>query len=205
MEDWITLADYASELVGYRSVASLKNDARAGKIEARKDGRNWEVNRDGARAQVLIRQAEEQRAARDRRAKERIAAANAQDTIAKLQEIIEEKNATIAELEDTIASQKDVIDKLEKAAQEASIRYQTAEHLFELLNTGTKRTTGQTSKKKNSSDKQARAEQDAQMLAQWKAYREANEGATVTMFAEAIGRPRTTVGSAIRRAKQAQA
>lgn len=200
MEDWITLADYAAELVGYRSVASLKNDARAGKLEARKDGRNWEINRDGAHAQALIRQAEEQREARDRRAKERIAAANAQDTIAKLQEVIEEKNATIAELKDTIDSQKEVIDRLEKAEQEASIRYQTAEHLFELLNTGTKRTTGKTSRKA-SHDKEAQAEQDAQLLEQWEAYRAGHAAATIKTFAESVGRPRTTVGSAIRRAQ----
>ena len=199
MEDWITLADYAAELVGYRSVASLKNDARAGKIEARKDGRNWEVNRDGARAQALIRQAEEQRAARDRRAKERIAAANAQDTIARLQETIEERNATIADLEDTIAEQKEVIAKLEEASREASIRYQTAEHLFELLNTGTKHTAGRTVRN-TSTDRQPQDERDAQTLAQWNAYLSEHPEATKAEFAQSIGRARTTVTAQIKRA-----
>ncbi len=192
MAHWIPLADYVELLQGFKSAATIKayangsiSPSRRPRIEAelKKDtpGRRatWYIDEDGERAKALISKAQAWKAERDKpTTAEMLEDARAEieslhDTIDTLNNTIVSKNKTIDDMQDTIDKLQKTIDSMEKERPKRR----------------TKRSSG------------AQVEADAALLEQWEAYKQAHAEATVKQFAEAIGRPRTTVGSAIRRAQ----
>lgn len=196
MTHLIPLADYVALLHGYKSVATIKayangaiSPSKSPRIEAElvKDtpGRRatWYIDEDGERAKALISAAQAWKAERDKPTDaEMLEDARAEieslhDTIDKLNETIVSKSRTIDDMRETIDKLQKTIDSMEK----------------EKPRRRAKRSGG------------AQATADAELLEQWRAYAGEHAEATIKDFAASIGRPRTTVGSAIRRAKQAQA
>ncbi|RYQ44120.1 hypothetical protein [Bifidobacterium pseudolongum] len=196
MTHWIPLTDYVEMLHGYKSAATIKAWANGSispsghpRIEARlvkddpKRRATWHIDADGERAKALISKANEWKAERDK--------PTDAEMLADAQLEIESLRDTIDTLNKTIVSRNETIDDMQKTID-------TLQNTIDIMEKGKPKRRG-----KRSSAEQVEA--DAEMLEQWEAYSEAHEGATVTEFAASIGRPRTTVGSAIRRAKQARA
>lgn len=196
MVHWIPLTDYVDLLHGFKSAATIKAWANGSispsghpRIEAKlfKDDPHrratWHIDADGERAKALISKAQAWKAERDKPTVEelledaRAEIESLHDTIDTLNNTIVSKNKTIDDMQDTIDKLKKTIDSMEKGKPKRRA----------------KRSSG------------AQAEADAKLLEQWEAWSKTHTDTTVKAFAEAIGRPRTTVGSAIRRAKQAQA
>lgn len=192
MVHWIPLTDYVDLLHGFKSAATIKAWANGSispsghpRIEAKlfKDDPHrratWHIDADGERAKALISKAQAWKAERDKPTTEelledaRAEIESLRDTIDTLNNTIVSKNKTIDDMQDTIDKLQKTIDSMEKGKP----------------------------KRRGKRSGGAQVEADAQMLAQWQAYTAEHEGATVSAFAEAIGRPRTTVGSAIRRAQ----
>lgn len=195
MAHWIPLNDYVEMLHGYKSAATIKAWANGSispsghpRIEARliKDDprrrATWHIDVDGERAKELISKAERWKTEREKPSDAEMLA-DAQLEIESLRDTIDTLNNTIVSKNKTIDDMKDTIDKLQKT--------------IDSMEKGTHKR-----RKKRGSAEQAEA--DAQMLAAWQAYAAEHEGATIKAFAEAIGRPRTTVGSAIKRAEKAR-
>lgn len=196
MTHWIPLNDYVEKLHGYKSAATIKayangsiSPSKSPRIEAElmKDmpGRRatWYIDEDGERAKALISAAQAWKAERDKPSTEEMLE-DARAEIESLRDTIDTLNNTIVSKNKTIDDMRDTIDKLQKT--------------IDSMEKGKPKRRG-----KRSGGAQAKA--DAQMLAQWQAYTAEHEGATVSAFAASIGRPRTTVGSAIRRAEKARA
>lgn len=192
MTHWIPLADYVAMLHGYKSAATIKAYANGSispsghpRIEAKlvkgTPGRraSWYIDKDGEHAKALISKAQAWKAERDKPttvellADAQLEIESLRDTIDTLNNTIVSKNKTIDDMQDAIDNLQKTIDSMEKGKP----------------------------KRRGKRSGGAQAEADAQMLAEWRAYMAEHEGATVKQFAEAIGRPRTTVGSAIRRAQ----
>lgn len=192
MTHWIPLADYAEMLHGYKSVATIKayaNGAISPSRHPRIEGKlvkdtphrraTWYIDEDGERAKALISEAQAWKVERDKPTDaELLEDARAEieslrDTIDELNQTIVSKNKTIDDMQDTIDKLQKTIDSMEKERPKRRAKRSTGEQLAA----------------------------DAQMLEQWEEYKRAHAGATVKDFAESLGRPRTTVGSAIRRAQ----
>lgn len=195
MTRWIPLADYVELLQGFKSAATIKayangsiSPSRRPRIEAelKKDtpGRRatWYIDEDGERAKALISKAQAWKAERDKPSTEemledaRAEIESLHDTIDKLNQTIVSRNKTIDDMQKTIDTLQDTIDSMEKERPKRRTKRSTAEQMAA----------------------------DAQLLEQWESYRAEHATATIKTFAESIGSPRTTVGSAIRRAKQAR-
>ena len=195
MAHWIPLTDYVAQLHGFKSAATIKAYANGAispsghpRIEAKlfKDDPHrratWHIDADGERAKALISKAEAWKAERDKPTTEelledaRAEIESLHDTIDKLNKTIASKNKTIDDMRDTIDKLQKTIDSMEKERPKRRTKRSTAEQMAA----------------------------DAQLLEQWESYRAEHATATIKTFAESIGRPRTTVGSAIRRAKQAR-
>lgn len=195
MTHWIPLADYVYLLHGFKSAATIKawangsiNPSGHARIEAKlvkSDPRRratWHIDADGERAKALISKAEAWKAERDKPTTEelledaRAEIESLHDTIDKLNKTIASKNKTIDDMRNTIDKLQKTIDSMEKERPKRRTKRSTAEQMAA----------------------------DAQLLEQWESYRAEHATATIKTFAESIGRPRTTVGSAIRRAKQAR-
>lgn len=195
MTHWIPLTDYVYLLHGFKSAATIKawangsiNPSGHARIEAKlvkSDPRRratWHIDADGERAKALISKAEAWKAERDKPTTEelledaRAEIESLYDTIDKLNKTIASKNKTIDDMRDTIDKLQKNIDSMEKERPKRRTKRSTAEQMAA----------------------------DAQLLEQWESYRAEHATATIKTFAESIGRPRTTVGSAIRRAKQAR-
>ena len=196
MTHWIPLADYVAQLHGFKSVATIKayangsiSPSRRPRIEGKlvKDTPHrratWYIDADGERAKELISKAEAWKAEMEKPTVEelledaRAEIESLHDTIDKLNNTIASKNKTIDDMQKTIDTLQSTIASMKKERPQRRATRSTAEQ----------------------------ATADAELLRKWQAYAGEHEGATVKAFADAIGRPRTTVGSAIRRAKQAQA
>lgn len=196
MTHWIPLSEYVAMLHGYKSAATIKGYANGSispngeqRIEAKKvkitPGRRgaWCVDLDGERAKALISAAQAWKAEREKPSDaELLEDARAKieslhDTIDKLNNTIVSKNKTIDDMQKTIDTLQATIDSMEKERPKRR----------------TKRSSG------------AQAEADTALLKQWEAYKQAHAEATIKDFAASIGRPRTTVGSAIRRAQEREA
>lgn len=195
MVHWIPLTDYAEMLHGYKSAATIKAYANGAispsghpRIEAKlvkSDPHRrptWHIDVDGERAKALISKAEKWKAEREKPTDaELLEDARAEieslhDTIDKLNQTIVSRNKTIDDMQKTIDTLRDTIDSMEKERPKRRTKRSTAEQMAA----------------------------DAQLLEQWESYRAEHATATIKTFAESIGSPRTTVGSAIRRAKQAR-
>lgn len=195
MTHWIPLTDYVYLLHGFKSAATIKawangsiNPSGHARIEAKlvkSDPRRratWHIDADGERAKALISKAEAWKAERDKPTTEelledaRAEIESLHDTIDKLNQTIVSRNKTIDDMRDTIDKLQKTIDSMEKERPKRRTKRSTAEQMAA----------------------------DAQLLEQWESYRAEHATATIKTFAESIGRPRTTVGSAIRRAKQAR-
>lgn len=195
MVHWIPLTDYVDLLHGFKSAATIKAWANGSispsghpRIEAKlfKDDPHrratWHIDADGERAKALISKAQAWKAERDKPTDaEMLEDARAEieslrDTIDTLNETIVSRNKTIDDMQKTIDTLQDTIDSMEKERPKRRAKRSTAEQ----------------------------GEADAQLLEQWRAYAAEHDGATVKDFAQSIGRPRTTVGSAIRRAREAR-
>lgn len=196
MVHWIPLTDYVDLLHGFKSAATIKAWANGSispsghpRIEAKlfKDDPHrratWHIDADGERAKALISKAQAWKAERDKPTTEelledaRAEIESLRDTIDTLNNTIVSKNKTIDDMQKTIDTLQSTIASMKKERPQRRATRSTAEQ----------------------------ATADAELLRKWQAYAGEHEGATVKAFADAIGRPRTTVGSAIRRAKQAQA
>ena len=195
MTHWIPLTDYVYLLHGFKSAATIKawangsiNPSGHARIEAKlvkSDPRRratWHIDADGERAKALISKAEAWKAEKDKPTTEelledaRAEIESLYDTIDKLNKTIASKNKTIDDMRDTIDKLQKTIDSMEKERPKRRAKRSTAEQMAA----------------------------DEQLLEQWESYRAEHATATIKTFAESIGRPRTTVGSAIRRAKQAR-
>lgn len=195
MTHWIPLTDYVYLLHGFKSAATIKawangsiNPSGHARIEAKlvkSDPRRratWHIDTDGERAKALISKAEAWKAERDKPTTEelledaRAEIESLHDTIDKLNQTIVSRNKTIDDMQKTIDKLQKTIDSMEKERPKRRTKRSTAEQMAA----------------------------DAQLLEQWESYRAEHATATIKTFAESIGRPRTTVGSAIRRAKQAR-
>lgn len=195
MTRWIPLADYVELLQGFKSAATIKayangsiSPSRRPRIEAelKKDtpGRRatWYIDEDGERAKALISKAQAWKAERDKPSTaEMLEDARAEieslhDTIDKLNQTIVSRNKTIDDMQKTIDTLQSTIASMKKERPKRRATRSTAE--------------------------QAKA--DAELLEQWEAYKQTHTEATVKDFAASIDRPRTTVGSAIRRAREAR-
>ena len=195
MTHWIPLTDYVYLLHGFKSAATIKawangsiNPSGHARIEAKlvkSDPRRratWHIDADGERAKALISKAEAWKAERDKPTTEelledaRAEIESLHDTIDKLNKTIASKNKTIDDMRNTIDKLQKTIDSMEKERPKRRTKRSTAEQMAA----------------------------DAQLLEQWESYRAEHATATIKTFAESIGRPRTTVGSAIGRAKQAR-
>lgn len=190
MAHWIPLTDYVDMLHGYKSAATIKAYAN-GSISA--DGKprieakltktdphkraTWHVDVDGERAKALISKADAWKAEQDKPTIEDLYD-DAQLEIASLRATIDKLNNTIASKSKTIDEMQETIDKLTTT-------------IDSMKPTRTHHTT------------KDQAERDAQLLAQWEAWHEANPDGTRTEFAAAIGRPATTVRGGLRRALKA--
>lgn len=196
MTHLIPLADYVALLHGYKSVATIKayangsiSSSKSPRIEAElvKDtpGRRatWYIDEDGERAKALISKAQAWKAEMEKPTDaEMLEDARAEieslrDTIDTLNDTIVSRNKTIDDMQKTIDTLQATIDSMEKGKPKRRAKQSSAEQMAA----------------------------DAELLEQWEAWSKTHADTTVKAFAEAIGRPRTTVGSAIRRAKQAQA
>lgn len=196
MVHWIPLTDYVDLLHGFKSAATIKAWANGSispsghpRIEAKlfKDDPHrratWHIDADGERAKALISKAQAWKAERDKPtdaemlADAQLEIESLRDTIDELNQTIVSKNKTIDDMQDTIDKLKKTIDSMEKGKPKR--------------------------RAKRSSDEQATA--DAELLRKWQAYAGEHAEATIKDFAASIGRPRTTVGSAIRRAEKARA
>lgn len=195
MVHWIPLTDYVDLLHGFKSAATIKAWANGSispsghpRIEAKlfKDDPHrratWHIDADGERAKALISKAQAWKAERDKPTDAEMLA-DAQLEIESLRDTIDELNQTIVSKNKTIDDMRETIDKLQKTIDSMEKERPKRQG---------KRSSG------------AQMAADAELLEQWDKYKSAHESATVKEFAETIGRPRTTVGSAIRRAKQAR-
>lgn len=192
MAHWIPLTDYVGLLHGYKSAATIKAYAN-GSISA--DGKprieakltktdphkraTWHVDMDGERAKALISKADAWKAEQDKPTIEDLYN-DAQLEIASLHATIDKLNNTIASKSKTIDEMQETIDKLTTT-------------IDSMKPTRTHHTT------------KDQAKRDAQLLAQWEAWHEANPNGTRTEFAAAIGKPATTVRGGLRRALKARA
>lgn len=195
MTHWIPLTDYVEMLHGYKSAATIKAWANGSispsgrpRIEAKlvKDDPHrratWHIDADGERAKALISKAEAWKTEREKPsveelledARAEIEVMNA--TIDKLNATIVSRNKTIDDMQKTIDTLQATIDSMEKERPKRRAKRSSAEQ----------------------------AEIDAKLLEQWEAYKQTHTEATVKDFAASIDRPRTTVGSAIRRAREAR-
>lgn len=188
MTHWIPLTDYVYLLHGFKSAATIKawangsiNPSGHARIEAKlvkSDPRRratWHIDADGERAKALISKAEAWKAERDKPTTEELLE-DARAEIESLHDTIDKLNQTIVSRNKTIDDMQKTIDSMEKERPKRRTKRSTAEQMAA----------------------------DAQLLEQWESYRADHATATIKTFAESIGRPRTTVGSAIRRAKQAR-
>lgn len=192
MTHWIPLTDFVEQLHGFKSAATIKAYAN-GSISASKHPRieaelkkdtpgrraTWYIDEDGERAKALISKAQEWKAEMEKPS---------------VEEMLEDARAEIESLRDTIDTLNDTIVSRNKTIDDMQV---TIDKLQKTIDSMEK----EKPKKKVKRSGHAQVEADAQMLAEWRAYMAEHEGATVKQFAEAIGRPRTTVGSAIRRAQ----
>lgn len=195
MTHWIPLMQYVEQLHGYKSAATIKAYAN-GSISASKHPRieaklvkstpgrraTWYIDADGERAKALISAAQAWKAERDKPSTEEMLE-DARAEIESLHDTIDTLNKTIVSKNKTIADMQDTIDKLQKTIDSRERR------------------TPKRRVKRNSAEQ---ATADAELLAQWEAYKQTHTEATVKDFAASIDRPRTTVGSAIRRAREAR-
>nr|WP_012477475.1 hypothetical protein [Bifidobacterium pseudolongum]AAZ30036.1 hypothetical protein [Bifidobacterium pseudolongum subsp. globosum] len=190
MTHWIPLTDYVDMLHGYKSAATIKAYANGSistdgkpRIEAKLTKTDphkratWHVDVDGERAKALISKADAWKAEQDKPTIEELYD-DAQLEIASLRATIDKLNTTIASKSKTIDEMQETIDKLTTT-------------IDSMKPTRTHHTT------------KDQAERDAQLLAQWEAWHEANPDGTRTEFAAAIGRPATTVRGGLRRALKA--
>lgn len=190
MTHWIPLTDYVDMLHGYKSAATIKAYANGSistdgkpRIEAKLTKTDphkratWHVDVDGERAKALISKADAWKAEQDKPTIEELYD-DAQLEIASLRATIDKLNNTIASKSKTIDEMQETIDKLTTT-------------IDSMKPTRTHHTT------------KDQAERDAQLLAQWEAWHEANPDGTRTEFAAAIGRPATTVRGGLRRALKA--
>lgn len=190
MTHWIPLTDYVDMLHGYKSAATIKAYANGSistdgkpRIEAKLTKTDphkratWHVDVDGERAKALISKADAWKAEQDKPTIEELYD-DAQLEIASLRATIDKMNNTIASKSKTIDDMQETIDKLTTT-------------IDSMKPTRTHHTT------------KDQAERDAQLLAQWEAWHEANPDGTRTEFAAAIGRPATTVRGGLRRALKA--
>lgn len=190
MTHWIPLTDYVDMLHGYKSAATIKAYANGSistdgkpRIEAKLTKTDphkratWHVDVDGERAKALISKADAWKAEQDKPTIEELYD-DAQLEIASLRATIDKLNNTIASKSKTIDDMQETIDKLTTT-------------IDSMKPTRTHHTT------------KDQAERDAQLLAQWEAWHEANPDGTRTEFAAAIGRPATTVRGGLRRALKA--
>ena len=195
MTHWIPLMQYVERLHGYKSAATVKAYANGSispdgkpRIEAKlvkadpHRRASWYIDEDGERAKALISKAEAWKVERDKPTDaEMLEDARAEieslhDTIDTLNNTIVSKNKTIDDMQDTIDKLQKTIDSMEKGKPKRRGKRSSAEQ----------------------------AEIDAKLLEQWEAYKQTHTEATVKDFAASIDRPRTTVGSAIRRAREAR-
>ena len=190
MTHWIPLNEYVDMLHGYKSAATIKAYANGSictdgkpRIEAKLTKTDphkratWHVDVDGERAKALISKADAWKAEQDKPTIEELYD-DAQLEIASLRATIDKLNNTIASKSKTIDEMRETIDKLTTT-------------IDSMKPTRTHHTT------------KDQAERDAQLLAQWEAWHEANPDGTRTEFAAAIGRPATTVRGGLRRALKA--
>lgn len=190
MTHWIPLNEYVDMLHGYKSAATIKAYANGSistdgkpRIEAKLTKTDphkratWHVDMDGERAKALISKADAWKAEQDKPTIEDLYD-DAQLEIASLR-------ATIDKLNNTIASKSKTIDEMQE----------TIDNLTTTIDSMKPTRTHHTTKDQ--------AERDAQLLAQWEAWHEANPDGTRTEFAAAIGRPATTVRGGLRRALKA--
>lgn len=190
MTHWIPLTDYVDMLHGYKSAATIKAYANGSistdgkpRIEAKLTKTDphkratWHVDVDGERAKALISKADAWKAEQDKPTIEDLYN-DAQLEIASLHATIDKLNNTIASKSKTIDEMQETIDKLTTT-------------IDSMKPTRTHHTT------------KDQAKRDAQLLAQWEAWHEANPDGTRTEFAAAIGRPATTVRGGLRRALKA--
>lgn len=190
MTHWIPLNEYVDMLHGYKSAATIKAYANGSistdgkpRIEAKLTKTDphkratWHVDVDGERAKALISKADAWKAEQDKPTIEDLYD-DAQLEIASLR-------ATIDKLNNTIASKSKIIDEMQETIDKLTITIDS------MKPTRTHHTT------------KDQAERDAQLLAQWEAWHEANPDGTRTEFAAAIGRPATTVRGGLRRALKA--
>lgn len=190
MTHWIPLTDYVDMLHGYKSAATIKAYANGSistdgkpRIEAKLTKTDphkratWHVDVDGERAKALISKADAWKAEQDKPTIEELYD-DAQLEIASLRATIDKLNTTIASKSKTIDEMQETIDNLTTT-------------IDSMKPTRTHHTT------------KDQAERDAQLLAQWEAWHEANPDGTRTEFAAAIGRPATTVRGGLRRALKA--
>lgn len=195
MVHWIPLTDYVDLLHGFKSAATIKAWANGSispsghpRIEAKlfKDDPHrratWHIDADGERAKALISKAQAWKAERDKPTTE---------------ELLEDARAEIESLRDTIDTLNNTIVSKNKTIDDMQKTIDTLQSTIASMKKERPKRQG-----KRSSGAQMAA--DAELLEQWDKYKSAHESATVKEFAETIGRPRTTVGSAIRRAKQAR-
>ena len=191
MAHWIPLTDYVELLHGYKSAATVKAYAN-GSISA--DGKprieakltktdphkraTWHVDADGERAKALISKADAWKAEQDKPTIEELYD-DAQLEIASLRATIDKLNNTIDSKSKTIGEMQETIDKLTTT-------------IDSMKPTRTHHTT------------KDQAKRDAQLLAQWEAWHEANPNGTRTEFAAAIGKPATTVRGGLKRALKAR-
>lgn len=190
MTHWIPLNEYVDMLHGYKSAATIKAYANGSistdgkpRIEAKLTKTDphkratWHVDVDGERAKALISKADAWKAEQDKPTIEELYD-DAQLEIASLRATIDKLNNTIASKSKTIDEMQETIDKLTTT-------------IDSMKPTRTHHTT------------KDQAERDAQLLAQWEAWHEANPDGTRTEFAAAIGKPATTVRGGLRRALKA--
>lgn len=196
MAHWIPLTDYVAQLHGFKSAATIKAYANGAispsghpRIEAKlfKDDPHrratWHIDVDGERAKALISKAEKWKAEMEKPTTEEL--------LADAQLEIESLRDTIDTLNNTIVSRNETIDAMQKTIDGLQVSIDSMKK--ERPKRRAKRSSGE------------QVEADAKLLKEWEAYKRTHPNATVKQFAESIDRPRTTVGSAIRRAKQAQA
>lgn len=197
-EDWVKVAVFAQE-IGKTGVTT-RQLAQHGKVDAKKVGKTWFIDRNGQKSQAVITRSRRKHELQERRERAELepmilrqSIDDLKSTIAEKDNVIDERNGRIGALEEEVRSLRERLERAESRAVRAEERARTWREALELVSGG---------KKVQEQPVEVPQEPVEALVQAWLKYREESTARpTYAAFAASHGVSVSEVKRAVRRAR----
>lgn len=195
-EDWVSVAVFAQEIG--KAQVTVRQLAQHEKLEARKVGKTWFIDRNGLRSQAFITSSRRKRERQERRERAELEPMMLKHTIGELKgsivekdSIIDERNGRIGDLEEEVRALRERLERAEERARLAEERARVWREALELV-----------SGRVQEAPVEASQEPVEPLVEAWEEYRAKCAGRPLyAPFAEQMGVTVSEVRRAVRRAR----